>query len=227
VDPELYKSLMFLKTYAGDVADLSLTFTAATELGAAGDEAELVPGGAGMAVTDANRLRYVFALAQWRLSASIARQRDAFVRGLRDVLPPHWLAPFSAPELQVLLSGAQRGVDVDDLRAHAAYAGGLWVRSDVVAWLWETLASWSAADRAKVLAFVTAAQRPPPNGFAFLSPPFTVVHLAPPPGTRADDMLPCASTCFNQLKLPSYSSKKALAAKLRVAIESGTGFELT
>ena len=115
----------------------------------------------------------------------------------------------------------------DDLRANAAYAGGLWVHSDVVKWLWETLAGWAAADRAKLLAFVTAAQRPPPNGFKYLNPPFTVVHLSPPPGTRADDMLPCASTCFNQLKLPAYTSKQALAKKLRVAIESGTGFELT
>jgi hypothetical protein len=52
LDAELHKNLMFLKTYAGDAADLSLTFTVADDsgLGAAGAQVELVSGGARLEV---------------------------------------------------------------------------------------------------------------------------------------------------------------------------------
>lgn len=39
--------------------------------------------------------------------------------------------------------------------------------------------------------------------------------------------LPTASTCFNLLKLPSYKKKEILRDKLRYAITSGAGFELS
>jgi len=39
--------------------------------------------------------------------------------------------------------------------------------------------------------------------------------------------LPTASTCFNLLKLPCYKKKTVLRDKLRYAIKSGAGFELS
>ena len=39
--------------------------------------------------------------------------------------------------------------------------------------------------------------------------------------------LPTSSTCFNLLKLPNYQQKSTLKAKLRYAITSNTGFELS
>jgi ubiquitin-protein ligase E3 C len=135
LDLELYKSLMFLKSYDGDVADLCLTFTISRDLAGGGggggssesDEAELVPGGRDIPVTARNRmqvrgravqasqvvdcarclanplfslLQYIYAVADWRLNQAISRQSAALLRGLREVLPAGWLAPFSAPELQ-------------------------------------------------------------------------------------------------------------------------------
>lgn len=41
-----------------------------------------------------------------------------------------------------------------------------------------------------------------------------------------DDKLPAASTCFNVLKLPTYSSEAVMRDKLLTAIFSGSGFEL-
>ena len=41
------------------------------------------------------------------------------------------------------------------------------------------------------------------------------------------ERLPTASTCFNLLKLPIYKSKRTLREKLRYAINSGAGFELS
>lgn len=39
--------------------------------------------------------------------------------------------------------------------------------------------------------------------------------------------LPTSSTCFNLLKLPNYQHKSTLREKLRYAITSNTGFELS
>ena len=39
--------------------------------------------------------------------------------------------------------------------------------------------------------------------------------------------LPSASTCFNTLKLPTYSSEKVMKKKIIMSITSGAGFELT
>jgi len=42
-----------------------------------------------------------------------------------------------------------------------------------------------------------------------------------------DARLPTASTCFNILKLPAYSSQSVLKVKLLTAIRSGAGFDLS
>jgi len=39
--------------------------------------------------------------------------------------------------------------------------------------------------------------------------------------------LPTSSTCFNLLKLPNYSKKGTLKERLRYAITSNSGFELS
>lgn len=43
----------------------------------------------------------------------------------------------------------------------------------------------------------------------------------------ARDRLPTASTCFNLLKLPNYTRKVVLKEKLRYALSSNAGFELS
>lgn len=225
LDPELYKSLMFIKTYDGNVEeDLTMFFTTSSDLSASTQETELVPGGASIPVTNANRMQYIYAVADWRLNKSIDRQCAAFLRGLRDVIPMHWLSPFSAPELQALISGSPEGIDVDDLRRYTDYAGGYHAVAGTVNRFWKVLAEMDSKDKAAVLRFVTSCSRPPPSGFRQLHPRFTIVKLSAP---RPDEVLPMASTCFNVLKLPDYSSAAVMRERLLTAIHSGAGFELT
>jgi ubiquitin-protein ligase E3 C len=46
-----------------------------------------------------------------------------FRSGLDDVVSIDWLRLFDHNELQVLISGAQTPIDVDDLREHTNYSG--------------------------------------------------------------------------------------------------------
>jgi len=242
LDKGLYANLMFVRTYAGDVEnDLCLTMVLPTDdelaVGAAAaaaasgraaagleptaaGEIPLVPGGQDVPVTNQNRLQYVHLVADARLNKSIARQTAAFRRGLDEVIPPAWLRVFSEPELQTLISGTEAGIDVEDLKAHARYSG--WGGGDpTVVAFWEVVADMSARERAALLRFVTACERPPPLGFRDLNPPFTLQRV--PDVSR----LPTASTCFNVLKLPAIRSKDRLRERLLASIFSGAGFDLS
>ena len=47
----------------------------------------------------------------------------AFRQGLADVVNIEWLTMFDHNELQVLISGAQIPIDLNDLRLHTNYSG--------------------------------------------------------------------------------------------------------
>ncbi len=51
----------------------------------------------------------------------------------------------------------------------------------------------------------------------------TIMNLS----NKDTSRLPTSSTCFNLLKLPNYSKKSTLRDKLRYAIRSNAGFELS
>ena len=133
------------------------------------------------------------------------------------------LGMFCAPELQILISGSQAGLSVDDLRAHTRYAGGYLSVDRHVLRFWSVFAELSVEDQAALLKFVTSCERPPSLGFASLQPPFTIQRV----DCSDDQRLPTASTCFNILKLPTYSSSKVMREKLLQSIHSKAGFDLS
>ncbi len=79
----------------------------------------------------------------------------------------------------------------------------------------------SLAERRLFLQFTTGCPRLPVGGFSALRPRLTVVRKDTPDGQRSDDYLPSCSTCQVYLKLPGYSSKVAMRAKLLQAITEG------
>jgi ubiquitin-protein ligase E3 C len=83
-------------------------------------------------VTSSNKLRYVYQMANYRLNTKIKKQCDAFLKGMRDVVPVVWLRMFSERELQWLISGSDAPVDVADLRANCVYTGKNFVSSVII-----------------------------------------------------------------------------------------------
>jgi len=75
-----------------------------------------------------------------------------------------------------------------------------------------------------LLKFVTSCERPPPLGFSSMNPTFSIMRIAI---GKDNEKLPSASTCFNCLKLPTYSSKNVMREKIIYSIRSGTGFEMS
>ncbi|XP_077549553.1 ubiquitin-protein ligase E3C [Haemaphysalis longicornis] len=222
LDPLVYRNLFFLKTYHGNVTDLNLDFTVVTSQLGHSEVEELKPGGSSIAVTGENRIEYMHLLADHLLNTQLRQQCLAFRKGMEELLPGHWLRLFAPHELQVLVSGAQSPVDVDDLREHTHYEGGYSPEHPVILAFWKVLAGFDERQRRLLLKFVTSCSRPPLLGFKDLVPQFCIHSAGPEPGR-----LPTASTCMNLLKLPEIKDETQLREKLLYAIESGAGFELS
>lgn len=247
LDNELYRSLTFIKHYKQDVADLNLTFSVDQDVMGKIITHELHPGGKARPVTDHNKIIYIHYMAYFHMHTQIREQTAAFNRGFRSIVNPEWLSLFSAPELQRLISGDTVPLDLKDLRKHTQYYGGFHDSHRVIGWLWDILAKdFTEEERKLFLKFVTSCSKPPLLGFAHLEPPFSIrcVEVGDDEDTgdtigsvirgfftirKKDPLnrLPTSSTCFNLLKLPNYQKKTTLRDKLRYAVSSNTGFELS
>ena len=102
---------------------------------------------------------------------------------------------------------------------------------------------FDANERRALLKFVTSSSRPPVQGFRHLHSSVYDTQgsarrrrggrgassaLATFFGYRGDTArLPSASTCFNVLKLPNYRKSSTMREKVRYAVTSGAGFELS
>ncbi|XP_040567057.1 ubiquitin-protein ligase E3B [Lepeophtheirus salmonis] len=247
MDPELYKNLTYIKYFDGNVTDLDLTFSYDQDVLGRVVTHELIEGGRSVLVNDCNKISYIHHVAQFVLHSQIKEQVAAFTRGFRAILPIDWLNLFSPPEVLRLISGDNLPLDLKDLRRHTHYYGGFHDSHKVIVWLWEILdRDFDDKERSSFLKFVTSCSKPPLLGFENLEPAFSIrcVEVAEDEDDgdtvgsvlrgflalkKRDPVnrLPTASTCFNLLKLPNYQKKATLRDKLRYAISSNTGFELS
>lgn len=233
LDPELYRNLMYVKHYDGDVGDLSLDFTVTEESFGERHVVELKPGGKDICVSNENKLQYIHAIADYKLNRQILPLSNAFYRGLTDLISASWLKLFNATEFNQLLSGGNYDIDVDDLRNNTRYTGGYSEGNRTVKIFWEVITGFEPKERCMLLKFVTSCSRAPLLGFKHLQPAFTIhkvscdVPLWATIGGQDVERLPSASTCYNTLKLPTYKRPATLRTKLLYAINSNAGFELS
>lgn len=165
LDPIMYRNLLYLKSYKGDVADLGLDFTVLSdELGERRID-ELKPGGANIPVTNHNRIEYIHLMADYKLNKQIRAQCYAFKQGIGSVIPLDWLQMFNNKELQVLISGAQIPVDVNDLKLHTNYTGGYAPDHPTIIAFWKVVNEFNDQQKGQLLKFVTSCSRPPLLGF--------------------------------------------------------------
>ena len=83
----------------------------------------LKPDGENTPVTSSNRMEFIKCFADFHLNTKISEQFLAFREGLHSVIPAQWLTLFDQYELQVLISGAQVAINVEDLKNNTLYYG--------------------------------------------------------------------------------------------------------
>ncbi|KAF9923050.1 Ubiquitin-protein ligase E3B, partial [Linnemannia zychae] len=104
-DEPVFKNLMFLKKYEGDVEDLGLTFSLDEDVFGIHRTIELVKGGKDIEVTKDNRINYIFQVSDYRLNKQIHDQSRAFIEGFRSIIPLPWISIFSPQELHRVMAG--------------------------------------------------------------------------------------------------------------------------
>ncbi|XP_073118616.1 E3 ubiquitin-protein ligase UPL6 [Henckelia pumila] len=227
LDSELYRHLIFLKHYQGDISELELYFVIVNDEYGKQTEEELLPGGKSLRVTNENVITFIHLVANHRLNFQIRQQSSHFLRGFQQLIQKDWIDMFNEHELQLLISGSMDGCDVDDLRVHTNYTGGYHEDHYVIKMFWEVIHNLSLADQRKFLKFATGCSRGPFLGFKYLEPTFCIQRTSGNASEEAVERLPTAATCMNLLKLPPYRSKQQMEQKLLYAISSDAGFDLS
>lgn len=64
-------------------------------------EVELISNGSTISVTNENKIQYLNALAQYRLSNSVKPEIEHFLKGLNELIPDNLLCIFDENELEV------------------------------------------------------------------------------------------------------------------------------
>lgn len=206
------------------LAALDLTFEVSyRDLWGKAHTRELVPRGSTIAVDASNVRQYVSHYYKFFMYEGIRPHIDALIAGFKDVVGGNALSLFLGREIELLLCGSQeKELDLETLKSVTKYVG--WRAGEdgsklrLATWFWEYMHEASAEQRRKLLAFVTGSDRIPANGIQNLPLRITLVL------NRGEKHLPVAHTCFNELALHNYSSKKVLVEKLTWAVNGASGF---
>lgn len=185
---------------------------------------ELVPGGKDKVVTLENLGEYVEGVVQMTLVEGVRAQMEAFKEGFSSVVGLESLRLFDAVELDQLLCGASTSSSswsAEELSDAILADHGYGRDSRAIQWLVQVLSSFDRHQQRDFVAFLTGSPNLPVGGFKNLKPHLTVVRKDTEAGVPADHVLPSVMTCQNYLKLPDYSSKEVMRAKLVLAMSEG------
>ena len=220
-DSELYKNLVALKQYEGDVEnDFGLSF-AISEENAYGkiQSKNLIENGVNIPVTNNNRLLYIQKITEYKLNFQFKEQCLNFRNGMQKVLDMEILKLFTGDEMRQLIYGFDKDAfDVLDMRQNISYVG--WDMNNkadlnVLDNFFRILDEFDDKEKEKFLFFCTSLKRLPIGGFSKLRPRFVLA--------KAHKEVPTSSTCVNMLKLPCLPYHK-LKEILRYVINADAGF---
>ncbi|KAL6120053.1 itch [Pungitius sinensis] len=221
IDPEFYKSLMWIKDNNIEECGLEMFFSVDKEILGEVSTHELKPEGGELQVTEENKEEYIRLVAEWRMSRGVEEQTQAFFEGFNEVLPQQYLQYFDAKELEVMLCGMQE-IDLGDWQRNTIYRHYARTSKQIV-WFWQFIKEMDNEKRMRLLQFVTGTCRLPVGGFADLMgsngpQKFCIEKVG------KENWLPRSHTCFNRLDLPPYKSYEQMKEKLMFAIEETEGF---
>eukprot|EP01105_Mastigella_eilhardi_P004982 TRINITY_DN1671_c0_g1_i12.p2 TRINITY_DN1671_c0_g1~~TRINITY_DN1671_c0_g1_i12.p2 ORF type:complete len:493 (+),score=116.51 TRINITY_DN1671_c0_g1_i12:1710-3188(+) len=179
---------------------------------------ELKPGGASLPVREDNRNEYVKLFVEYMCRDAVQRQFTAFKCGFDLVCANHALQLFRAEELESLICGeTSENIDLLHLRRNVVYDGGFSDDHPFIRNFWDVLSHLPQPLRKKFLFFCSGSDRVPIAGLSSMR--FIVQRAGPD-----SNSLPTASTCFNYLVIPEYSTEEKLRERLCTALDNCEGF---
>lgn len=151
IDGEMHKTLTWM--LSNDVTGTNLYFTVDSIVLGERVTKELIPGGAQIEVTEANKMEFYNKAVEYLLNGCIENQLKAFIRGFRTIVPLKWISFLTPQELEVLISGSG-DINIEVLKKNTIYKGHS-KNSEVVTWLWEFLSELKENDLLNFFYFLT------------------------------------------------------------------------
>ncbi|XP_072301545.1 probable E3 ubiquitin-protein ligase HECTD2 [Eucyclogobius newberryi] len=218
VMPELAHGLSELLIYEGNVEDdFYLFFQVFPEEMGVVKAYNLKPGGDKIPVTKHNRREYVQLYVDFLLNKCMSKQFAAFYHGFHSVCASDALMLLRPEEVEMLVCGSPE-LDMSALQKAAQYEG--FSKTDsTVRCFWDVVLAFPLELQKKLLHFTTGSDRVPVGGMADLNFKISKIDVS-------TDWLPISHTCFNQICLPPYRTRKELKHKLTIAISNAEGFGL-
>ncbi|VDM10033.1 unnamed protein product [Wuchereria bancrofti] len=221
IDSELYSGLRQLLECNDDVENIyNYTFQISYKdvYGCSHDE-ELIPNGANVPVTLANKKKFVACYADFLLNRSVKRQFDAFSMGFNKVVNRGLLRRLFMPdEVEQLVCGVL-DLDFDILAQCTKYQNGFTETSQTIKDFWTVAKAMSTEEKKMLLQFITGSDRVPVGGLAKLE-----VIIARNGDNK--ERLPTAHTCYNVMLLPDYGDLEITRERISKAISYSRGFGL-
>jgi HECT-domain (ubiquitin-transferase) len=118
---------------------------------------DLKPNGRHVAVTNANKMKYVELITNHKLAGnSTKKQSQALADALHSFVSQELLLLFDSDELLSMMTGAGgEAIDISDWKAHTSYSGAT-ASSAIIQWFWEIIEhDFSEENRRGLLQFAT------------------------------------------------------------------------
>ncbi|KAL9656285.1 hypothetical protein ABK040_007898 [Willaertia magna] len=219
IDPNYYKNLNWmLKNDIEDVLDYNFT----QEIDNFGERKniELKPNGKNIAVTNENKAEYVKLVTELKMTKSIEKQLNSFLKAFYEIIPKKLIQVFNEQELELLISGLP-DLDIQDIKNNTEYKGYT-SDSPQIKWFWNIVESFDRNEKALLLQFATGTSKIPLGGFAQLLGMNGIQKFNIHRISGNYERLPSSHTCFNQLDLPEYESEEIMRERLLLAIREGS-----
>ncbi|MCP9258111.1 Ubiquitin protein ligase E3A [Dirofilaria immitis] len=221
IDSDLYSGLRQLLECSDDVENIyNYTFQISyRDVYGCNHDEELIPNGANIPVTVANRKKFVAYYADFLLNRSVKRQFDAFSMGFNKVANRGLLRRLFMPdEVEQLVCGVL-DLDFDILAQCTKYQNGFTETSQTVKDFWTVAKAMNTEEKKMLLQFITGSDRVPVGGLAKLE-----VIIARNGDNK--ERLPTAHTCYNVMLLPDYGDLEITRERITKAISYSRGFGL-
>ena len=212
VDYLYAKSLENLKKFEVSEGNFKEAIPHETFLGTSfsGHRVPLCPKGEALTLSHSNKNLFVDLAFEQRLRemipvANLVRQ------GMCEIVPIPIIDLMPISALENLVSG-QPKISVDALKQVARYRNSE-ICGVLIDWFWEILDEMSEDDKVLFMIFVSGRSRLPHHPLDF-NQRFQILFVDGPL-----DGLPTAQTCFFQLRLPPYTSKRIMQQKMLYAIK--------
>lgn len=203
-DPFLKSSLDYINTNVFDHNSMNIHFNVMDkQLG----NIELVQNGSGLTVNNYNKSAYVKMFLEYYGFHKTKEQIEAFLDGLKQVVPAKLLNFLTIEDLEKLLIGT-RDVDIEDWRRNTRYTGeNAHSQHSTVIHFWSILGQMSEDQHRKFLQFCTGCRSVPIEGFKSLKNNRQEECLFTINIVKTNHEFIRAHTCFNRIDLPELSCK--------------------